>query len=110
MSPPQPNSATQNPHGNWWRLQRLCSVIVGTLFNLGLSTVNVVSLATVRRHVGELHAEMADIREQIYKQQEELQTIGQSLKDTILAVNIHSKALNKTIRAVNSLLYVVLVN
>lgn len=68
-----------------------------------------VSLATVRRHVGELHAEMADIREQIYKQQEELQMIGQSLKDAI-PVNIHSKALNKTIRAVNSLLYVVLVN
>lgn len=83
------------------------AAVVGTIFNLGLSTVNAVSLSTVKRHVNELQDEIPEIREQVYRQQEELRTIGQSVKGTILVVNSHSVALNKTIRAVNSLLAIV---
>ncbi len=34
---------------------------VGTLFNIGMNTANAFNLATVRRHVGEIQAEMPDI-------------------------------------------------
>ena len=51
------------------------AAVVGTIFNLGLSTVNAVSLSTVKRHVNELQAEIPEIREQVYQQQEELRTL-----------------------------------
>ena len=85
------------------------AAVVGTIFNLGLST-DAVSLSTVKRHVNELQAEIPEIREQVYQQQEELRTLGQSVKGTILVVSSHSIALNKTIRAVDSLLSVVSVD
>ncbi|CAJ1057627.1 uncharacterized protein LOC125802183 [Xyrichtys novacula] len=81
--------------------------VVGSLFGVGLSSVNAISLAAVKRHVGELEAEIPDIRAQINRQQTQLQTIGQTVKGTVLVVNTHTEVLNKTLRAVNSLLSVV---
>lgn len=86
------------------------AAVVGTVFNLGLSTVNAVSLSAVRHHVNKLQDEILEIRKQIYQQQEELQTIGQSLKGPILVVDSRSETLNKTICTVNSLLLVVSVD
>lgn len=83
---------------------------VGTLFSIGLSSVNTVSLTTVKRHVSELQAEIPSIRAQINQQQHQLQTIGQTAQGTVLVVNTHSETLNKTLRAVNSLLSVVQVD
>ena len=84
--------------------------MIGSLFSIGMSTVNSVSLNTVRRHVSELEAEIPDIRAQIVQQRTQLQTIGQTLKGTVLIVNAHGETLNKTLRAVNSLLSVVQVD
>ena len=84
--------------------------LVGSLFGLGLSAYNSVNVAAVQRHVGEMQAEIPEIRKLINRQQHELQTIGQSLKGTILIVNTHSEALNQTMRAVDTLLSVVAVD
>lgn len=54
----------------------------GNRFSLGLSSVNAVSMSTVKYHIGELQAEITDSRAQIRRQQHELQTIGQLLKGT----------------------------
>ena len=81
--------------------------VAGSLFSLGLSSYNTVSLTTIKRHVGELEAEIPHIRSQINEQQKELQMIGQTVKGTVPVVNTHSEVLNKTLRAVNSLLTVV---
>ncbi len=35
---------------------------VGTLFNIGMNTANSVNLATIMRYVGEIQAEMPEIR------------------------------------------------
>lgn len=64
--------------------------LVGSLFGLGLSAYNSVNMATVKRHVAELQAEIPDIRKQIFFQQKQLQTLGQSLQGTILIVNTQS--------------------
>lgn len=84
--------------------------LVGSFFGLGLSAYNSVNMATIKRHVGELQAEIPDIRRQVYSQQKQLQTLGQSLQGTILIVNTHSEALNKTIRTVDLLLSIIAVD
>lgn len=78
------------------------AAVVWTIFKLGLSTVNALSLATVRHHVNKLQDEIPDIREQIYQQQEELQTIGQSLKGTILVVNSPNMLMNDMLLDIGS--------
>lgn len=80
---------------------------VGTLFNIGVSTANAVNLATVRRHVGEIQAEMPVIRQQLSVQSQALQTFGKSLNGTITILNIHSTLLNQTIKSINKLFSVV---
>lgn len=83
---------------------------VGTLFNLGMTSANAVSLASLKRHVNELEAEIPTIRTQINQQQEDLLTVGKTLQGTVLVVNTHSIALNKTLRAVNELISVLQVD
>ncbi len=60
---------------------------VGTLFNIGMNTANAVNLATVRWHVGEIQAEMPEIRQQLLVQSHALQTFGKSLNGTITILN-----------------------
>ncbi len=76
---------------------------VGTLFNIGMNTANAVNLATVRRHVGEIQAEMPGIRQQLLVQSHALQTFGKSLNGTITVLNTHSSLLNQTIKSINKL-------
>ncbi len=80
---------------------------VGTLFNIGMNTANAVNLATVRRHVGEIQAEMPGIRQQLLVQSHALQTFGKSLNSTITILNTHSTLLNQTIKSINKLFSVV---
>ncbi len=80
---------------------------VGTLFNIGMNTGNAVNLATVRRHVGEIQAEMPEIRQQLLVQSHTLQTFGKSLNGTITILNTHSTLLNQTIKSINKLFSVV---
>ncbi len=80
---------------------------VGTLFNIGMNTANAVNLATVRRHVGEIQAEMPEIRQQLLVQSHALQTFGKSLNGTITVLNTHSSLLNQTIKSINKLFSVV---
>ncbi len=82
------------------------AVAVGTLFNIGMNTANAVNLATVRRHVGEIQAEMPDIQ-QLLVQSHALQTFGKSLNGTITILNTHSTLLNQTIKSINKLFSVV---
>lgn len=76
---------------------------VGTLFNIGVSSVNAVSLATVRRHVNEIQAEIPQVREQLSTQSQALQTIGKSLKGTMVILNTHSVMLNQTITSMKGM-------
>ncbi len=80
---------------------------VGTLFNIGMNTANAVNLATVRRHVGEIQAEMPEIRQQLLVQSHALQTFGKSLNGTITILKTHSSLLNQTIKSINKLFSVV---
>lgn len=83
---------------------------VGTLFNMGMTTANAVSVSTLKRHMGELDAEMPVIKDQINKQKEDLITVGKTLQGTIVVVNTHTEALNKTMRSVNDLIKVLKVD
>ncbi|XP_049320128.1 uncharacterized protein LOC125781104 [Astyanax mexicanus] len=76
---------------------------VGSLLGVGTSAVNAVGLATVRRNVGELQAELPHIKDQIDTQQRQLQAIGQTLQGTIVVLNTHTVALNKTLQTITSL-------
>ncbi len=80
---------------------------VGTLFNIGMNTANAVNLATVRRHVGEIQAEMLGIRQQLIVQSHALQTFGKSLNGTITILNTNSTLLNQTVKSINKLFSVV---
>ncbi|KAL1249523.1 hypothetical protein QQF64_020528 [Cirrhinus molitorella] len=80
---------------------------VGTLFNLGITSVNAVSLSTVRRHVNEIQTEMPQLQAQLMTQSKALQTIGKSLKGTVVVLNTHSVLLNQTVNSVKQLFYVV---
>ncbi len=80
---------------------------VGTLFNIGMNTAKAVNLATVRRHVGEIQAEMPDIRQQLLVESHALQTFGKSLNGTITILNTHSTLLNQTKKSINKLFSVV---
>ncbi len=88
-------------------LGALLGAAAGTLFNIGMNTANAVNLATVRRHVGEIQAEMPDIRQQLLVQSHALQTFGKSLNGTITILNTHSTLLNQTIKSINKLFSVV---
>ncbi len=83
------------------------AVAVGTLFNIGMNTANVVNLATVRQHVGEIQAEMPDIRQQLLVQSHALQTFWKFLNGTITILNNHSTLLNQTLKSINKLFLVV---
>ncbi|KAF4107843.1 hypothetical protein G5714_010602 [Onychostoma macrolepis] len=52
---------------------------VGTLFNLGVTSFNSVSLSTLRQHVREIQTEIPQLREQLTPQGQTLQTTGKSL-------------------------------
>ncbi|KAL1248034.1 hypothetical protein QQF64_023410 [Cirrhinus molitorella] len=80
---------------------------VGTLFNLGITSVNAVSLATVRRHVNEIQTEMPQLQAQLTTQSKAPQTIGKSLKGTVVVLNTHSVLLNQTVNCMKQLFYVV---
>ncbi|KAL1279977.1 hypothetical protein QQF64_014577 [Cirrhinus molitorella] len=80
---------------------------VGTLFNLGITSVNAVSLATVRRHVNKIQTEMPQLQAQLTTQSKALQTIGKSLKGTVVVLNTHSVLLNQTVNSMKQLFYVV---
>ncbi len=67
---------------------------VGTQFNITMNIANVFNLATVRRHVGEIQAEIAEIRQQLLVQSHALQIFGKSLNGTITFLNTHSTLLN----------------
>ncbi|XDV47186.1 hypothetical protein PO909_016886 [Leuciscus waleckii] len=53
---------------------------VGTLFNIGMSSVNAVNIATVRRHVTEIQTELPQLKDQLTTQSASLTTIGKTLR------------------------------
>ncbi len=53
-------------------LGALLGVAVGTLFNIGMNTANAVNLATARWDVGEIQAEMPEMRQQLLVQSQDL--------------------------------------
>lgn len=76
---------------------------VGTLFNIGMSSVNAVNIATVRRHVAEIQTELPQLKEQLTTQSASLQTIGKTLKGTVVILNTHSVLLNQTVNSMKQL-------
>ena len=85
----------------------VAAATIGSLFSIGTSTVNAVSLHTVKKQIGELQAEIPMIRQSMQKQAVNLQTVGETVKGTILVLNTHSVALNQTRQTMNKLLSVV---
>ncbi|XP_073672415.1 adhesion G protein-coupled receptor E3-like [Paramisgurnus dabryanus] len=83
---------------------------VGTLFNIGVTSVNAVSLATVRRHVNEIQEEIPQLREQLTAQSKSLQTMGKSLKDTVVILNTHSVELKQTVNSLKQIFSVLQVD
>lgn len=76
---------------------------IGSLFSVGLSAVNTVSLTAVKREISTLKEEMPEIQSRLLTQQETLQDLGKTLQGTILAVNMHSTLINNTVHAVDRL-------
>ena len=64
----------------------------------------------IKRHVGELQAEIPVIQEQMEKQQKQLETLGKTLQGTVLVLNTHGETLLKTVSAVDTLLSVLSVD
>ncbi|XP_060793282.1 uncharacterized protein LOC132896459 [Neoarius graeffei] len=76
---------------------------IGSLFSMGLSAVNTVSLTAVKREMNILKEEMPEIQGRLLTQQEELQGLGKTLQGTILTVNMHSTLIKNTVHAVDRL-------
>ena len=76
---------------------------VGTLFNLGMSSVNAVNIATVRRHVAEIQTELPLLKDQLTVQSASLTTIGKTLRGTITVLNTHSVMLNRTVTSIKQM-------
>ena len=76
---------------------------VGTLFNIGMSSVNAVNIATVRRHVAEIQTELPQLKDQLTTQSASLTTIGKTLRGTVTILNTHSVMLNQTVNSMKQL-------
>jgi hypothetical protein len=82
------------------------SAAIGSLFALGTTTVNAVSLVTVKGNVREITEEMPLIQQQMKAQAPRMQHVGKSLQDTILVGNTDATLLNKTLLSVGKLVEV----
>ena len=80
---------------------------IGSLFSIGPSAANLVSLGTIKKQMSELREEMPEIQQRLFIQQQQLQGIGRTLQGTILTVNMHSALLNNTVYALSKLSYIV---
>ncbi|XP_013888616.1 uncharacterized protein LOC106535995 [Austrofundulus limnaeus] len=76
---------------------------IGSLFSLGISSVNAVNIAAIKRHVAELQNEIPRIQLQLDEQQDQLTQVGKTVLDTVLVVNTHSTELTKLAKAVTEL-------
>lgn len=76
---------------------------VGSLFSMGLSAANSISLGALQKHMGELDEEMPEIQQRLLLQQGQLQNLGKTLQGTIVTVNLHSMLLNNTVHALETL-------
>ena len=100
---------TEKDLSNQKRPKRFLGVLVaaasaiGSLFSVGLSVANSISIAALQRHMGELEDEMPEIQQRLNLQQNQLQDLGKTLQGTVLAVNLHSTLINNTVHALDTL-------
>lgn len=80
---------------------------LGSLFSVGTSTVNSISISTLGKNVEGLKREMPEIQEKMYVQQEQLQQLDRTLEGTILVVNQHTALLNYTIHSIGKIVDVI---
>ncbi|XP_038132013.1 uncharacterized protein LOC119777274 [Cyprinodon tularosa] len=80
---------------------------VGSLFSIGLSAANAVSLKTIQKHVQELDSEMPEIQQRLLIQQKLLNIQTKTLQGTVVTVNLHSALINNTMHALETLTEVV---
>ncbi len=76
---------------------------IGSLFSIGLSAANSVSLGALQRHMGELEEEMPEIQQRLLFQREQLQSLGRTVQGTVVTVNLHSALINNTLHALETL-------
>ena len=88
----------------------LAASAIGSLFSLGASSFNAVSLSTVRTQIGELQAELPHLRDLVLTQSGQTKALAETVKGTIVVMNAHSETLNNTIRTLNSLQKVIQVD
>lgn len=83
---------------------------LGSLFSLGVSSVNAVNVASIKRHMNELQNEIPLIQKQLDLQMGQIATVGRTVEGTVVVLNSHSEALMKTTAAVDMLLSVLQVD
>ncbi|KAL7383200.1 hypothetical protein ABVT39_006288 [Epinephelus coioides] len=84
-------------------LGALLAAAAGSLFSIGLSAANSVSIGALQRHMAELDEEMPEIQQRLLVQQGQLQNLGKTLQGTVVTVNLHSSLLNNTMHALETL-------
>lgn len=60
---------------------------IGSLFSIGISAVNSISIGALQIHMSELEEEMPEIQWKLLLQQEQLQNLDQTIQGTILTVD-----------------------
>ena len=64
---------------------------IGSRFSLGVSAVNAVNGAAIKRHVNELQSEIPGIQQQLDRQRGQLGTVAKTVEGTVLVLNSHSE-------------------
>ncbi|XP_070402000.1 uncharacterized protein [Nothobranchius furzeri] len=76
---------------------------VGSLFSVGLSAANTISLKTVQRHIAELQDEMPEIQGNLLLLDRKQEALTKTLQGTLVTVNLHSALINESLRAIKTL-------
>lgn len=76
---------------------------IGSLFSIGVSAANSISISALQKHIKDLDEEMPEIQEKIILQQGQLQNLDKMVQGTILTVNLHSAILSNTMHALETL-------
>ena len=88
----------------------LAASALGSLFSLGTSSFNAVSLNTVRNQVDEIQNELPHLRDLVLTQSKQSTALAQTVRGTLVVLNAHSETLNKTARMLSALQNVVYVD
>ena len=73
-----------------------------SLFSIGMTSVNTVSVSTIRSQVEVINRDLPIIRKQLDTHGQQIQALSMTVRDTVVLVNSHTEILNKTARAMTT--------